>query len=160
MLLTLLGLTKNSTSRGVRSSDRLGHSGATQDAVDGRKYASSRTSGLAAGPAAEPNSKPTPRRAAKPIERPSYWAVHVVDSRTFEVQPDWVWSGRSGSRVRIANFDPREHPEPGGRKAKKNLTELIRGKKVELGTIQGIHHGTLVCDVYKNGVILTQLLSS
>ena len=73
---------------------------------------------------------------------------NIIDGDTFDVYPQWRWNGQSGSRVRPTGYDAPEINTISGQKAKENLTRLIFGKNVELGTAYRIDRGRIVCDVY------------
>jgi endonuclease YncB( thermonuclease family) len=77
--------------------------------------------------------------------------TQVVDGDTFDVTPDWQWSGQTGSRVRPTGYDAPEIDAPGGQVAKAKLERLILGKQVELGAGSKVDRGRLVCDVLLNG---------
>lgn len=77
--------------------------------------------------------------------------VNVIDGDTFEVTPQWRWNGQAGTRVRPTGYDAAELHEPGGQAAKKKLSDLLRGERVDLRTAYKIDHGRLVVDVYFNG---------
>jgi len=90
----------------------------------------------------------------------SFKVTSVIDGDTFDVSPSWKWdNGKTGSRVRIANYDAKETGERGGKTATRKLTNLIYGKHVELKNAVNISYGRIVCDVYLNGVNIVQQLS-
>jgi endonuclease YncB( thermonuclease family) len=74
--------------------------------------------------------------------------VRVVDGDTFDVSPEWRWSGQTGDRVRAAGYDTPELGTALGLSAKSKLEKLLLGKIVELGNAYRIDRGRLVCEVY------------
>ena len=81
----------------------------------------------------------------------SYKVTEVIDGDTFKVTPSWKWNGKSGHTVRARGYDTPERGEPGYRKAKTKLKNLIEGEKVDLKNAIKITYGRLLCDVYYNG---------
>ena len=75
----------------------------------------------------------------------------VIDGDTFDVEPNWEWSGKTGTRVRPTRFNAPEINTLGGQSAKRKLSNLILGKQVELREAKTIDRGRLVCDVYFSG---------
>lgn len=82
---------------------------------------------------------------------PAFTVTTIIDGDTFDVTPEWRWNGQEGKRVRPTGYDAPELDERGGQAAKKKLSDLILGERVELGTAYRIDHGRLVVDVYFNG---------
>lgn len=82
---------------------------------------------------------------------PIFTVTLVIDGDTFDVTPNWQWSGVTGNRVRPTGYDAPELDTPGGHAAKEKLSKLILGKQVELGTAHKVDRGRLVCDVYFQG---------
>jgi len=81
----------------------------------------------------------------------AFTVTNVVDGDTFDISPNWSWSGESGNRVRPTHYDAPEMRTIAGVAAKARLTQLILGKMVELGNAYKIDRGRLVCDVYFQG---------
>lgn len=81
----------------------------------------------------------------------TFSVTKVIDGDTFEVNPGWKWSNQTGSIVRPTGYDAPELGSMSGALAKDQLTRLILGKQVELGSAYRIDRGRLVCDVYFNG---------
>lgn len=77
--------------------------------------------------------------------------VNIVDGDTFEVSPQWRWSGQDGAHVRPTGYDAPELHEYGGQAAKEKLSRLVLGEQVELRVAHKIDRGRLVCDVYFKG---------
>lgn len=77
-----------------------------------------------------------------------FTVTSIIDGDTFEVNPQWRWSGVSGTRVRPAGYYAPELHAYGGQTAKDKLASLIYGKQVELRTAHKIDRGRLVCDVF------------
>lgn len=77
--------------------------------------------------------------------------IRIVDGDTFDVSPDWMWNGTSGSRIRPAGYDAAERGSYGGATATRDLASLILGKTVELGTAYRVDRGRLVCEVFFKG---------
>ena len=87
----------------------------------------------------------------------SFYCHNVVDGDTFDVAPKWTHSGRTGSRVRVANVNAPELNQYGGHAAKERLTSAVLGKHVDLYG-RSIGYGRLVAAVYVNGVDVAQLV--
>ena len=81
----------------------------------------------------------------------SFKVVSVIDGDTFDVNPNWNWSGKKGNRIRPTGYDAPELYKPGGLAAKEKLRRLILGKQVDLKTAYKVDRGRLVCDVYLDG---------
>jgi endonuclease YncB( thermonuclease family) len=77
-----------------------------------------------------------------------FTVTFIIDGDTFEVSPEWQWSGQTGTRVRPAGFNAPELEAYGGEATKDKLSRLILGEYVDLGTAYKIDRGRLVCDVY------------
>ena len=88
----------------------------------------------------------------------AFTVTNVVDGDTFDVSPNWLWSGESGNRIRPTGYDAPEMGTIGGLAAKARLMQLIFGKTVELGSAYKIDRGRLVCDVYFQGRNLADYL--
>jgi len=86
---------------------------------------------------------------------PVFTVTKIIDGDTFEVSPQWKWSGQTGTRVRPAGYDAPELPSGKGNKAKAELTVLIEDEQVELREAYKVDHGRLVCDVFFQGKNLT-----
>jgi endonuclease YncB( thermonuclease family) len=82
---------------------------------------------------------------------PEFRVVSVIDGDTFDVSPQWQWSGDSGSRVRPTGYDAPEVGILGGQATKDKLSRLILGQNVELRAAYRIDRARLVCDVYFRG---------
>lgn len=72
----------------------------------------------------------------------------IIDGDTFDVAPQWQWSGQTGSRVRPAGYDAPELGAHGGQAAKDKLSRLIGGQQVDLREAHRVDRGRLVCEVY------------
>jgi len=77
--------------------------------------------------------------------------INIIDGDTFDVNPNWVWHGYQGSRLRPTGYDAPEMNSLAGIAAKEKLQKLIQGKEIELRAAYKIDHDRLVCDVYYNG---------
>jgi hypothetical protein len=75
----------------------------------------------------------------------------VVGGDTFVVSPLWKWNGQTGSRVRPTGYEVPELFTKGGISAKRKLNSLLLGEQVEIGDVQRVDCGRLVCDVYFRG---------
>lgn len=96
--------------------------------------------------------------------------VRIIDGDTFDVEPEWVWNGIQGNRIRIANYDAPELFIRGMRGAaaamrnvaaircKDQLRELIFLKEVMVVEGFKLHGNRLVCRVEINGRDLATLL--
>ena len=82
---------------------------------------------------------------------PAFTVTSVIDGDTFDVSPQWNWNGQTGNRVRPTGYNAPELHEYGGQAARKKLSSLILGKRVELRNSRKIDRGRLVCGVYFNG---------
>ena len=80
-----------------------------------------------------------------------FTVVKVVDGDTFDVSPNWKWSGETGSRVRPTGFDAAEIGSRGGQSAKEKLVRLVLNKRVDLRKAYRVDRGRLVCDVFFQG---------
>lgn len=78
----------------------------------------------------------------------TFTVTSIIDGDTFEVFPEWKWSGQTGTRVRPAGFDAPELHASGGQTAKNKLSRLIQGEQVDLRTAHRVDRGRLVCEVY------------
>jgi endonuclease YncB( thermonuclease family) len=78
----------------------------------------------------------------------TFTVTSIIDGDTFEVSPQWKWSGQTGARVRPAGFDAPELYSPGGQSAKDKLSRLILVEQVDLRTAHRVDRGRLVCEVY------------
>ena len=79
---------------------------------------------------------------------PTFTVTSIIDGDTFQVTPQWQWTGQTGTRVRPAGYNAPEIHAYGGQAAKDKLSRLIYGKQVELRTAYKIDRGRLVCDVF------------
>ena len=79
---------------------------------------------------------------------PTFTVTSIIDGDTFQVTPQWQWTGQTGTRVRPAGYNSPEIHAYGGQAAKDKLSRLIYGKQVELRTAYKIDRGRLVCDVF------------
>ena len=82
---------------------------------------------------------------------PTFTVTRIIDGDTFDVTPQWQWSGQTGSRVRPTGYNAPEMDTYAGQAAKNKLSSLILFKTVELGTAYKVDRGRLVCDVYYQG---------
>lgn len=90
----------------------------------------------------------------------TFQVTRIIDGDTFEVNPNWQWSGESGNRVRPTGYDAAEVGARGGAAATAWLSRLIQGRSVQLGDAYRVDRGRLVCDVYFNGHELSQYFRS
>jgi endonuclease YncB( thermonuclease family) len=79
---------------------------------------------------------------------PVFKVTEIIDGDTFDVSPQWQWSGQTGTRVRPTGYDAPELHTIGGLTAKDKLYRLINGQQVEIRTAYKIDRGRLVCDVF------------
>jgi len=79
---------------------------------------------------------------------PAFTVTSIIDGDTFEVTPQWKWSGTAGTRVRPTGYDAPELHAFGGQAAKDKLSRLIHGQQVDLRAAYRIDRGRLVCDVF------------
>ena len=89
-----------------------------------------------------------------------FYVDRVIDGDTFNVQNGWSYNGRTGSKVRIADFYAPELHESGGQAAKDLLSRYVLHKHVELKSAQGFSYERLVCDVFVDGKNVAALLRS
>jgi len=80
-----------------------------------------------------------------------FTVISIIDGDTFEVSPRWKWNGEIGTRIRPTGYDAPELHTHKGPVAKNELSKLILGKQVELGSAYKVDRGRLVCDVYCRG---------
>lgn len=82
-----------------------------------------------------------------------FTVTSIIDGDTFTVSPRWVSnpSGTTGDTVRPTGYNTPERGQPGFEQAKQKLTNLILGKKVQLGSAVNFDHGRIVCDVFYDG---------
>jgi len=52
---------------------------------------------------------------------PTFTVTSIIGGDTFEVSPQWKWSGETGTRVRPAGYDAPELHAYGGQAAKDKL---------------------------------------
>lgn len=81
----------------------------------------------------------------------AFFVQSVIDGDTFIVNPGWMTNGKTGNRVRIANFNAPELDAYGGQAAKQRLEALIGQRYVDLYTQAIDTYGRLVADVHLNG---------
>lgn len=81
----------------------------------------------------------------------TFQVTRIIDGDTFEVNPNWTWSGESGVRVRPTGYDAAEVGARGGAAATSRLSNLILGRSIQLGNAFRVDRGRLVCDVFFNG---------
>jgi len=79
---------------------------------------------------------------------PAFTVASVIDGDTFEVSPQWKWSGQTGTRVRPAGYDVPELHAYNGQAAKDRLARMILGEQVDLRTAHKVDRGRLVCEVH------------
>lgn len=82
--------------------------------------------------------------------------IAIVDGDTFDVEPNWSFGGKSGSRVRPAGYDAPELSGLHGAVARSWLSDLLLHKTVQLGTAYRVDRGRLVCEVFLNGQNLAE----
>ncbi len=82
---------------------------------------------------------------------PLFKVINVVDGDTFDVSPQWKWKNYTGVRIRPTGYDAPEINTYLGQRAKNQLSGLILGKHVELGSAYRVDRGRLVCDVFYMG---------
>lgn len=83
-----------------------------------------------------------------------FTVINIVDGDTFDVDPGWAFKEKTGKRVqrvRPVGYNAPEMDTEAGKYAKKRLSDLILGKKVQLGTVHQFHYDRLVCEVSFNG---------
>ena len=78
----------------------------------------------------------------------AFTVTEVIDGDTFDVTPQWQWTGQTGSRIRPAGYDAPELHTFGGQAAKDKLSRLILGQQVDLREAHKVDRGRLVCEVY------------
>ncbi len=78
----------------------------------------------------------------------TFTVTSIIDGDTFDVSPQWEWSGTTGTRVRPAGYDAPELNTYGGQAAKDKLSRLIYGKQVELRAAYRVDRSRLVCEVF------------
>ena len=80
----------------------------------------------------------------------TFTVTAVIDGNTFEVSPKWEYGDDTGERVQAVGYDA---PKAGKRAmaAEQKLSILLQNKKVELGEVQGVERGRLVCEAYFEG---------
>ena len=86
----------------------------------------------------------------------TFTVTRIIDGDTFDVTPQWKWSGQTGNRARPTDYNAPEMGTYGGQAAKDKLSNLILGKTLELGNAYKIDRGRLVCDVYFRGKNLAE----
>lgn len=77
----------------------------------------------------------------------TFRVYHIVDGDTFDVSPNWQTRGRTGNRVRIANYDAPEKDGLGYLWAKQKLSNLLLNRRVYLSEKAIDQYGRLVADV-------------
>ena len=74
-------------------------------------------------------------------------AVKIIDGDTFDVTPKWKFRGKTGNRIRIADYDAHEMGTFLGEVERDALSAVILGEMVKLARAYKIDRGRLVCDV-------------
>ena len=86
-----------------------------------------------------------------------FYCFQVIDGDTFDVSPEWAYSGTTGSRVRVAGVNAPELHHDGGIAAKERLERAVLGCNVVLYG-QALSYGRLVAGVTVNGADITRQL--
>ena len=88
----------------------------------------------------------------------TFTVVAVRDGNTFEVSPDWEFGDERGNLVQAKGYTA---PKSGktAMAFEQRLSGLIHNKKVDLESPDGVERGRLVCDVYYQGINLSEHFS-
>lgn len=78
----------------------------------------------------------------------------IYDGNTFEVE-GWKWNDYSGKFVRAAGYSTPNMRQEFNFLPKQKLERLILYKTIELGNVHNLSNGVLTCEVFINGVNLS-----
>jgi len=85
--------------------------------------------------------------------------TEVIDAETFRVAPHWQSTDKEeGDTIKINGYTGPKIGQTGFQEAKNDLSEIIRGKNVELRNPTATTNGQLICDVMIEGKDITTLL--
>jgi hypothetical protein len=81
--------------------------------------------------------------------------TEILDPGTIVVSPTWKWQEDVGMSIRPTGYVCPNCPSPAYESAMKRLKNLIYGKSIELRKAYRVDQGKLVCDVFINGINLS-----
>jgi hypothetical protein len=89
----------------------------------------------------------------------AFKVLKVLSENSFIVSPEWrIWKLKQGGKgVKASYTVSKKHEERVA--VKKKLINMLPGKQVELKNIKGVNAaGFVICDVYLDGVNLSELI--